>query len=377
MKIAVVSTNTWPTPPVAYGGEVFVYNLSQGLCELGHQVTLYGAPGSKLPHEKCRCRLKYYLGGYGDIQLHREWTIADWYYDEIMAHDLILDFAHSHPIAEEAGWYHRADSIRVRVVLNGVTSVTPRCGPYNVIVGSQKWKDLSIYGRSQFYGTPYEQFYGSQIVPIPELDIAGVIPWAVDAKFYAPDPAQKPEDFLLWISRPTPYKGLGTALEVAAKTKSRLVVIPGIALAAHAEEWRGHQAAITAAREAGATVEVVHLPKDSRHHLLKRDWYRRAKALLYPVGCHEPFGLVVAEALACGTPVITTHMGAMPEIVTNGKTGIICDTNADELATAVEEIGRIDREEVRKDGLARFHYLLAAERYVALERWAEEGHGIH
>ena len=70
-------------------------------------------------------------------------------------------------------------------------------------------------------------------------------------------------------------------------------------------------------------VEYVTLPMDSTHHIAKRELYRKAKAFLYPVQYPESFGMVVVEAMACGTPVLTFPMGAMPELVTEGA-GRVC-----------------------------------------------------
>ena len=80
---------------------------------------------------------------------------------------------------------------------------------------------------------------------------------------------------------------------------------------------------------------------------------------------HEAFGLVVIEALLCGTPVITSRMGAMPEIIKNGETGFMC-RDIDELCEATQKVGTLSPETCRTDAMARFHYRTAAEAYVKL-----------
>ncbi len=119
MRIALVSTSTYAAKPKFYGGEIFIYNLAQGLCELGHDVTLYGAPGSLLPHENCRCRLKYVPGGHGTIGPYEQ-LAYEWYWNEVMAHDWIIDFQHTHMFAEIAGWYYRDLQKKIFCVPNGV-----------------------------------------------------------------------------------------------------------------------------------------------------------------------------------------------------------------------------------------------------------------
>ena len=364
MRIAVVSTTTYSAPPLSYGGEVFYWHLARGLCELGHDVTLYGAPGSKLPHNNCRCRLKYFPGTYGRIDVGREHDGATWYYHEILANDLVVDCSHNHFIAETAGWYHRGqDDQKILVVLNGVTSNTPRCGPYNTVVGSEFWKKLLLMGRTQFFGTSFADAMGISLVAIPPKHFAGVIHWATDTNFYVPSPTK--DDYFLWLSRPTAYKGLSDALEIAAWHKLHLKIVPGLGNAAHEEEFKSFEKGITLANNAGARIEVVTLPLDSTHHQKKRELYQKAKALLYPIKSHEPFGLTVIEALSCGTPVLTYDMGAMPEILQPGVTGYICE-NLNEMIESIEEVSKLSPEACRADAEKRWHYTRAAKEYAAL-----------
>lgn len=188
---------TYSSPALHYGGETYLHNLARGLCELGQEVTLYAAPGSKPPHANCpRCSLKYTPGTYGASDQSRNWMIVDWYFQEILAHDFIIDADHMHCVAEEIGWYYPQDQFRTLVVLNGVTSNHPRCGLYNVVVGSQKWKELLLMGRTQFYGTPMAQKYGSTLLEaVSDHAVVGVVPWRIDTDFYCP--GDTVEDYLL------------------------------------------------------------------------------------------------------------------------------------------------------------------------------------
>jgi len=77
-------------------------------------------------------------------------------------------------------------------------------------------------------------------------------------------------------------------------------------------------------------------------------FYGNAKALLYPIEWEEPFGLVVAEAMACGTPVIAYRRGSMPELIENGKTGFVIESDIEKLVEAMKKVNEIDRPYVRK-----------------------------
>ena len=363
-RIAILSTTTYSSPALSYGGETAFYHFAKGFCELGHDVTLYAAPGSLPPHENCRCRLKYIPGTYSEMSYDREWLLAEWHYQEIMANDYVLDCSLNHPVAEWAGWYGPPEhQKKIAVVLNGVTSHVPRCGLYNTVVGSQKWKELLLYGRSQFMGTAFETKYGASIEPVPEEAILGVVPFSTDVNFYTPGEVK--EDYLLFLSRPTAYKGLTQALELVAERKLHLKIVPGLGHASHTVELEQHRPQIEAAISRGAKVDVIAIPQNSQHHVIKREIYRRARALLAPVQVHEPFGLTLVESLACGTPVICSRMGAFPEIIKHGVTGFLCKNKAEYL-DAIDQVGDLNPQAPRADAEARWHYLRAAQDYIKL-----------
>ena len=92
-----------------------------------------------------------------------------------------------------------------------------------------------------------------------------------------------------------------------------------------------------------------------------------ARALLHLVNFDEPFGLSVVEAMACGTPVIASRRGSMPEIIEHGVNGFLVD-DADEAVAAIGRVGRLDRREVRRSVERRFHVDRMADNYIALYR---------
>lgn len=329
---------------------------------MGHDVTLYGAAGSVSGHPKCQ--VKYVPGGRGTIDAH-EYEAYEWYWDEVMAHDWVIDCQHTHMFAEIAGWYHRDLQKKILVVPNGVATEYPRCGPYNVVAGSRKWRELMLYGRSQFAGCPpFDTRYGDSIPAMDEQDFAGVVHWATNCNLYTPGEYPR-EGYLLYVGRCTPYKGLNRALEVAGLSKSRLVVVPAMGMAEHRKDFMAHLPLIEEARKLGAQIDIMELPMDSRHHTAKRELYRRAKALINPVLANEPFGLITIEAMACGTPVIGSYMGALPEIITNGKNGFVC-RSTEEMVDALSEIDKLDPAFIREDSVQKWHYLRAAREYLAL-----------
>ena len=212
-------------------------------------------------------------------------------------------------------------------------------------------------------GTPFETQYGASIEPVPEEAILGVVPFWTDVNFYTPGDVK--EDYFLFLSRPTAYKGLAQALELAAERKLHLKIVPGLGHASHTVELEQHRPQIEAAIARGARIDVVAIPQTSHHHQLKRELYRRARALLAPVQCHEPFGLTLIEAMACGIPVIASRMGAFPEIIKQGETGFLCREKAEYLE-AIDHLGDLPAGAPRADAEARWHYVRAAGDYMKL-----------
>jgi len=107
----------------------------------------------------------------------------------------------------------------------------------------------------------------------------------------------------------------------------------------------------------------------------KKQWYRHARATLFPVQWGEPFGLVLIESMACGTPVLAFKKGAVPEIVVNGKTGFVVNS-LDGMVRAVGHMNSIDSRECQRHVQNRFSVTCMAGKYSELYQEIAEGHKI-
>jgi len=364
LKISVISTTTYATPPISYGGEIFFWNLAEALAQLGHEVHLYAAPGSKCPTNGF---LHYIKGSYGAIDLQAEHEVYEVYKDEILSSDFIIECSHDHLVAEQIYWFRKEHAHKVFNVLNGVVTIWPRCKPWNMIVGSNKWKELVVNAITQFKGTPWEK--SQYDIPLPnriEEKECHVIPWAINTDFYCPNPEEpyEKEDYFLWVGRLTPYKGFHTVLRLAEELKLHIKVLGSVEILEHQYYRQKYKEDAQKAIDAGAQIEFVEESAPFGHEQ-KRDLYRKAKALIFPVESHEPFGLVVIEALACGTPVITSTFGAMPEIVERSSTGFLCES-LEEYGHAIDLIETIKLENCREDAVSRFDRKIAAQMYLDL-----------
>jgi glycosyltransferase involved in cell wall biosynthesis len=184
------------------------------------------------------------------------------------------------------------------------------------------------------------------------LRYGGVVYNGIDMAFYSYN-TQK-EDFILFLGRAAPEKGWRRAIEAAKVAGEHLVSAVKIAHPTEQEEWEKN-------------IEPI-LPKDwtllgeiSQEE--KVDLLRRAKAVLFPIDWAEPFGLVMTEAMACGTPVIATPRGSVPEVIEDGVTGWIVSIEnfAQEAAEKLKHLDEIDPQAGRE----RVQRLFSKEAMVA------------
>jgi glycosyltransferase involved in cell wall biosynthesis len=201
----------------------------------------------------------------------------------------------------------------------------------------------------------------SQRSAMPELNYAGVVYNGIDLDRY-PLRAEKDDDFLLFLGRTAPEKGMVRAIEAARAAGIRLVCAVKTASETERAEWTDHIEPLL-----GDDVEVLgEISHDEKVELLQR-----ARAVLFPISWDEPFGLVMVEAMACGTPVIATPRGAVPEVIADEETGFIVgvDRYADEAAAAIQRLGEIDPRACRARVVDRFSKEAMVEGY---ERVFEE-----
>jgi glycosyltransferase involved in cell wall biosynthesis len=209
---------------------------------------------------------------------------------------------------------------------------------------------LAFTGCSEFIASMGRQ-YGGRWYAIPNF---------VDTEFYRFSPTVASDAPLVFLSRIEPIKGAHIAIKVAKRTARRLIVAGN-----HAES--GAEGDYWEARikpELGKNgIEYVG-PVDDQ---AKIELLGSAAALIVPVQWDEPFGIVFAEALACGTPVISCPRGALPEIVGDGTHGFLVK-GTEEASLAVANISKIDRHECRLRAVKSFSAATVVPRYEALYR---------
>jgi len=183
---------------------------------------------------------------------------------------------------------------------------------------------------------------------------------AVDTTQYQFEPQVPADAPLMFLGRVERIKGPHLAIEVARKTRRRLILAGNIP---EGEEHRVYFKTEIEPHVDGREIMYAGPVDDA----MKSELLSQVSALLMPVLWNEPFGIVMAEALACGTPVIGLSRGAIPEVVADGVTGFVC-LNADEMAEAVGRVASIDRRACRDVAERRFSQPALVNAYETLYR---------
>jgi glycosyltransferase involved in cell wall biosynthesis len=328
LRIAIVSPPWFPVPPPRYGGiEWIVSLLADGLVENGHDVTLF-ASGDSTTRAKLASVYKEAPSefiGRSSYELHHVLSC----YERAGDFEVIND--HSGALGAVIG------------ATSPVPVVHTVHGPLDRRSGELYKQIARVAPRVGFISLSM-----NQRVPQPDLPWVANCPNALDLKAYPVHPHRG--DYLLFIGRMSPDKGCHRAVEVAEQAGLPLK-IAGKMQERLEEEY--FEAAVRP--HLGPDIEFL----GEVTHEEKVDLLQNARVTLFPIKWQEPFGLVMIESMACGTPVIATRWGAVPEVIVDGKTGIIVDEHT-EMAAAIPQADRIDPMDCRRYAEEQF----SAERMV-------------
>lgn len=194
----------------------------------------------------------------------------------------------------------------------------------------------------ELYQTPNQHFISisnNQRRDAPDLPYLATVYNGTDVNLFTY--SEKHEDYLLFAGRVTAEKGVKEAIQIAKESNHRLLIIGPIN--------HGSQGYFDQYIKPQLDERILYLGRMDQEQLPK--YYQKAKAVLTPIQWEEPFGLTTVEAMACGTPVISLHRGAAPEIIIDGKTGFVVNS-VGEMVAAVKKIDQIKRSDCR-DHVAR------------------------
>lgn len=328
MRVGIVASPFVPVPPVTYGGtELFIATLARYLCKAGHEAIVYTNGESTVDVEK---RFLYEK---------TEWPVNS------MVYQGLKEIHHT-------GWSVEDASRCCDVVhLNGPAGVTMSLFTNQPVVStihhphSETFRNHYLLNSSVTYVT-LSKFQQRQEEPLKTT----VIQHGIDMESHRLGEGKG--GYLCWLGRLSPIKGAHLAIECAKRL--------GIPL------------------KIGGDVQPVYQqyfdekvkPEIDGHFIQyvgeldlqgKNDLFQNAIAMLFPISWDEPFGLVMIEAMACGTPVLALRRGSVEEVVLDGISGYACDS-VDQMVARFPEVAALDRNSIRR----------YAEEHFSAERMARD-----
>jgi glycosyltransferase involved in cell wall biosynthesis len=347
MRIAQISPLFEAVPPKLYGGtERVVYSLTEELVAMGHDVTLF-ASGDSITSAT--------LAPMRDQALRLDPTVKDWvaiYYRMV---EMI---------------YRRKDEFDVmhfHIDYFPLSLFTRQKTPFLTTIHGRLDLPEFVETYSTFKEAPFVSISDSQRKPIPHLNWVRTVLHGMPANLLTPQPVK--QEYGAFLGRISPEKGVDRAIKIAGKAGLKLKIAAKVDNA----DKEYYDTKIKPLIQGNPDVEFIGEINDAQ----KPEFLSGAHALIFPINWPEPFGLVMIESMACGTPVIAFNCGSVPEVIDSGLTGFIVN-DIDEAAAAVGKIHTLDRGRVRATFDRRFTARRMAEDYVDLyETLAEPARLLH
>jgi len=336
MRIAQVAPLWLEVPPQTYGGTEYIVSLlTEELTKRGHQVTLFAAANSKTMAKLVPIWPK---GLFRDASVSDTFAVFGLLYKELLERQGEFDIIHDH------------------------------CEVYGA--------PFSLFLKPPFISTIHGNFTEEKIILYKKYPNINFIAISKDQKrsgggvnviktIYHGLPVEKyefnphPHDYLLWLSNIAPDKGLAEAIEIAKMADEKLI-ISGPIFHCNTDYFNYRIKPLIDGKQIQFIGEADF---EKKVELMKN-----AKAFLFPIfKRQEPFGLVVPEALACGTPVIAAKSGSMPELIEHGKNGFLINSK-EEALLVLKKIKTISREYCREYVKKNFPLRRMVNRYERLYR---------
>lgn len=337
MRIAQIAPLYESVPPKLYGGtERVVAHLSDALVRRGHEVVLFASGDSRTDAHLVACRetaLRLDAKLSWDIPAHLS-MLAD-----VRKRASSFDILHFH-----------LDCFHLPLFTDMVDRTL------TTVHGRQDITDLRRLHR-HYPGYPLVSISDSQRRPLPHLRWTRTIHHGYPISQYAFSTAAEGE-YLAFLGRIAPEKGVDRAIAIAQRAGLPLRIAAKIDVA-DKDYFEAHIAPLLGAPGIEFMGEIGEAEKS--------EFLGGALALLFPISWPEPFGLVMIEAMACGTPVIAFNCGSVPEVIQDGITGFIVET-VEEAAVAVAMVKMIDRARVRASFEDCFSIDVMAQNYESAYR---------
>jgi glycosyltransferase involved in cell wall biosynthesis len=334
MKIAQVAPLTEAVPPKFYGGtERVVAYLTNALVELGHEVTLFASGDSQT---------KATLHSCWPQALRLDPNVKDYFAPVFMELEMVARRAQEFDVIHAHLDYFGYPLLR-RL---GVASVTTLHGRLDMPELQPLYR---LYG-----DIPVVSISNSQRGPLPHANYIATVLHGLPADLLQKGPGTG--GYVAFLGRISPEKAPDAAIRIAARSKRK------IKLAAKVDrvDEEYYKSTVEPLLPHG---DIEFIGEIGEHQ--KSEFLGNAEALIFPIAWREPFGLVMIEAMACGTPVIAFNNGSVPEVLEDGVTGFIVE-NEDQAVEALAKLHTLDRDRIRAEFDRRFTAHIMAQNYLKL-----------
>jgi glycosyltransferase involved in cell wall biosynthesis len=336
LRVAVLAPISWRTPPRHYGPwEQFASLLTEGLVKRGVDVTLFATGDS----ETAARLVSVIPHGYSEDPDVEPKVCECLHIAEVFERAADFDLIHNSfdflPLT-----YSALVPTPMLTTIHGVSSprILPVYKKYNARSGYVAISDADRH---------------------PDLDYLATIHHGIDTDAFALHASAG--EYLLFFGRIHPDKGAAEAIDVAARAGLPLV------MAGIIQDQAYFDASISPRLDDERVRYIGSVGREERDAVLGG-----AHALLHLVNFEEPFGFSVVEAMACGTPVVASRRGSMPELIDDTRTGFLVD-DADAAVLAVSRVATLDRSVVRQEAVARFGRDRMVDAYLEVYRRVVNG----
>lgn len=341
MKIAMMVRGFLETPVpnnIAYSPATVAKSIAEGLQNSNHTVTFFGPEGTKLdvsavetsslhPIARTQSELDEFLSSSDLFENYRPSL-----YDTYVAKQILQRAANKE---FDCVIFHHFESA---LPVASLFPTVPIVYILHDFINEHRRQAMELHS------SPNQHFISisnSQRRDAPDLNYAATIYNGIDTELFTTD--GEPEDYLMISGRVTPDKGVKEAVQIALQTGKRLLISGSLS---KPDSWY-----FDAHIKPFLNNKILFLGMLEREQLVK--YYQKAAGLLVPIQWQEPFGLGMAEANACGTPVIAFNRGSVPELVKDKQTGFIVNNSA-EMIMAIEKLPSIKRKDCREHAVSNF-----------------------
>lgn len=332
-RIAVTVDPEIAVPPTYYGGiERVVYQMVETLIDRGHDVVLFASPDSTTRAHQIGYGARRSTGSINTLRNMATLT------NQLGRGE--FDVVHSFS--------------RLAYLLPLMPARLPKLMTYQRQITPRSVSLAKRLSRGSLHFSAVSQAMTANTQHLVDWH---VIPNMVDTQAMAPIDsdiahASRP---LVFLGRIESIKGVHLAIECARRTSRRLLIAGNVP--EQATEYFDTQIK----PQLDDQIEYIGAVNDND----KRQLLAGASAMLMPILWDEPFGIVMAEALACGTPVVALNRGSVPEVIEHGRTGFICE-DIDAMVASIEQLGVIDRNDCRLSAIERFSTHSVVSRYESV-----------